>query len=314
MNPKLSVIIPVYNSEATLVRCIESVLKQSFKDWEMLLIDDGSSDRSGEICDNYSKEEPRIIVFHSSNKGCSSARNLGLDKARGERITFIDSDDEILSGFFETALNYDEDVISGSTEQISTKIIDAIDEVPSPSVFLGHKDIFENVLRKGPRFSGPCSMIWKRLIIGEIRFNTSMRFGEDSLFSVQCLNKANSVRTLSDTVYRYYVPNDMSIKYKMHVEEAVTHLSLFYSITDRIPNMDLFFCADRYRALFSASFRDVYYRPWVFAHNKVMNTYFMKYSLYFPQDFREYYKQWFTNWPYAYLNLLTSHIRKRLSF
>ena len=85
---KISIIIPVYNSENTLRRCIDSVLNQTFTDFECLLIDDGSKDRSGEICDEYAQMDSRVRVFHKENGGVSSARNEGLDNARGEWITF----------------------------------------------------------------------------------------------------------------------------------------------------------------------------------------------------------------------------------
>ncbi len=93
MNPKISVIVPVYNVEKYLRRCIDSILSQTFSDFELLLIDDGSKDKSGDICDEYVAKDVRIKVFHKANAGVSSARNLGLDKAKGEFIFFVDSDD-----------------------------------------------------------------------------------------------------------------------------------------------------------------------------------------------------------------------------
>lgn len=93
MNPIISIIIPVYNAEKTLNRCVDSVLNQTFHDWELLLIDDGSKDRSMYLCDEYALKDKRIKVFHKKNGGVSSARNMGLDYARGEWITFVDSDD-----------------------------------------------------------------------------------------------------------------------------------------------------------------------------------------------------------------------------
>lgn len=91
--PKVSVIIPVFNAEKHLTHCIDSVLMQTFPDFELLLIDDGSKDESGKICDEYARKDPRIIVFHKKNGGVSSARNLGLQEAKGEWVTFVDSDD-----------------------------------------------------------------------------------------------------------------------------------------------------------------------------------------------------------------------------
>ena len=91
--PKISIIVPVYNAEQWLERCIESIVAQTYADWELLLVDDGSNDRSGDICDRYAASDPRIQAFHKPNGGVSSARNLGLDHAQGEWITFVDSDD-----------------------------------------------------------------------------------------------------------------------------------------------------------------------------------------------------------------------------
>lgn len=91
--PKVSVIVPVYNVEKLLERCLNSVLNQSFQDFELLLIDDGSKDSSGQICDNYAKKDQRVRVWHIPNGGQSAARNLGIDNVYGTYIAFIDSDD-----------------------------------------------------------------------------------------------------------------------------------------------------------------------------------------------------------------------------
>ena len=101
MNPKISVIVPVYNEEKYLRRCIDSILAQTFTDFELLLIDDGSKDKSGEICDEYAEKDLRVRAFHKLNGGVSSARNIGLDKARGEWICFVDSDDYVNNIFLE---------------------------------------------------------------------------------------------------------------------------------------------------------------------------------------------------------------------
>ena len=91
--PLVSVIVPVYNVEKYLPRCLDSILQQTYKKWELLLIDDGSKDESGKICDDYAVKDERIRVVHTSNQGVSSARNKGLDAAIGEWIAFIDPDD-----------------------------------------------------------------------------------------------------------------------------------------------------------------------------------------------------------------------------
>ena len=100
----ISVVVPVHNTEKYLPRCIESLLEQDFYDFELLLIDDGSKDNSGKICDEYAKKDHRIQVHHKKNGGVSSARNVGIDMAKGKWICFVDSDDWVnksyLSDFF----------------------------------------------------------------------------------------------------------------------------------------------------------------------------------------------------------------------
>ena len=100
--PLISIIIPIYNTEKYLPRCIDSILAQTFRDFELLLINDGSTDNSGTICDEYVKKDSRIRVFHKENGGASSARNMGLDNAQGEWIAFIDSDDWIDTTMYES--------------------------------------------------------------------------------------------------------------------------------------------------------------------------------------------------------------------
>ena len=97
--PKISVIVPVYNTEKYLHRYIDSILAQTFTDFELLLINDGSKDNSGAICDEYAAKDSRVRVFHKENGGASSARNMGLDNAKGKWVTFVDSDDYILPSF-----------------------------------------------------------------------------------------------------------------------------------------------------------------------------------------------------------------------
>ena len=91
--PKISIIVPVYNCEKYISNCINSVLEQSFKDFELILVDDGSSDRSFEICESFAKKDSRVRAIHQPNSGVSRARNIGLDEAKGEYIGFVDGDD-----------------------------------------------------------------------------------------------------------------------------------------------------------------------------------------------------------------------------
>ncbi|MFR2995535.1 glycosyltransferase [Sellimonas intestinalis] len=104
--PEISIIMPVYNSETFLYLAVESVKRQTMKEWELLLIDDGSSDASGRLCDAYAKEDARIRVFHQENQGITKTRNRGIKEARGEFITFIDNDDEFVEDIMEKSCSY----------------------------------------------------------------------------------------------------------------------------------------------------------------------------------------------------------------
>ena len=103
--PLISVIVPVYNVENYLPRCLDSIINQTYTNLEILLVDDGATDNSGKLCDEYAQKDNRIRVFHKENGGVSSARNMGLDNATGEYIAFVDSDDYIDKCMYEIMLN-----------------------------------------------------------------------------------------------------------------------------------------------------------------------------------------------------------------
>ena len=103
--PMITIIVPVFNVEQYLPKCVDSIINQTYSNLEILLIDDGSQDRCGEICDEYAKKDSRIQVFHTKNRGLSVARNLGLQEAKGEYIGFVDSDDWIEPDMYEVLLS-----------------------------------------------------------------------------------------------------------------------------------------------------------------------------------------------------------------
>ena len=121
--PKVSVIVPVYKAEAYLNRCMDSLLTQTFRNFEVLLIDDGSPDRSGEICDEYAKKDSRVRVFHEKNQGVSVARNKGLEQVRGECIAFVDADDYVERDYLMHLLQFSEDLIISGSQTIPSLCI-----------------------------------------------------------------------------------------------------------------------------------------------------------------------------------------------
>ena len=122
---KISVIVPVYNVEPYLIECLESIINQTYRDLEIILIDDGSTDKSGDICEEYAKKDDRIIVIHQSNQGSASAKNAGLRKASGEYLAFVDSDDFLQEDAYEFMVRqleeYHADIIQGYFRKVYQK-------------------------------------------------------------------------------------------------------------------------------------------------------------------------------------------------
>jgi glycosyltransferase involved in cell wall biosynthesis len=205
--PTISVIVPVYNVEQYLCKCLDSILNQTFTDFELLLIDDGSPDKSGQICDEYAQKDSRIRVFHKENGGVSSARNLGLDNAKGKWIAFIDSDDWVDNTYLEHLLEGDEDVelrVMGIMKQNNRMKWEKI--VPYRGLFL------EDNLAEFYKlhfflfiFNSPVVKLFSLSIINRIniRFDLYLSYGEDTIFHLQYLQQIKSISVKNYTEYYY---------------------------------------------------------------------------------------------------------------
>lgn len=192
----ISIIVPVYNTEKYLDRCVQSILSQTYTDYEVLLIDDGSTDSSGAICDKYAAQDSRMRVFHKPNGGVGSARNLGLDNAKGEWITFIDSDDSVKDVFLYNMLPLcDEDLIMDSSDVRSECF---------PDGFYEGKEMIKLAL-SGWQMLCPWGKMFKSSIVNEnnIRFDVSGCLGEDTMFNLIYITYAASLRTSSKSYYEY---------------------------------------------------------------------------------------------------------------
>ena len=211
----ISIIVPVYNTEKYLDQCIQSILAQTYNDFELLLIDDGSTDSSGAICDKYAEQDSRVRVFHKDNGGVSSARNMGLDNAKGEWITFVDADDELyidaLKVLAEISSNTFVDlVIAGYDfyDDIEKKMIRTTSQPCQKSLFYARDvaltRIYQNKIGFWPWFM--CSKLFKARIIKThaICFNEHIAFSEDRLFVIEYICAINNgVHFLSTPIYKY---------------------------------------------------------------------------------------------------------------
>ena len=212
--PKISVIVPVYNTEKYLSRCIESVLGQTFTDYEVILVDDGSTDKSGVICDYYREKDRRILVVHRENKGVSSARNTALDIATGQFIYFLDSDDKIDEDLFERVLpnlenkydmvcfQYMKHYEDGSEEKVvfgsgSFSLIDFEQKLE----FVVDHLLFYKIGWE------PWNRVYRKDIIDKynIRFTEKIGFAEDLFFCLCYCLHSDSIIMMSDCLYHYYI-------------------------------------------------------------------------------------------------------------
>lgn len=223
MNPLISIIVPVYNGDKYLSRCVDSILNQTFQDWELLLVDDGSTDKSGEICDEYATKDKRVKAFHKENGGVSSARNIGLDNANGDWITFVDSDDFIDSAFFETFA-----VLQSSDLYIvGIKFINSTTTLLPPERCIRIENVTEldDLLNK-LYFTVPWGKVYKNDIIqrNKIRFNVNLKIGEDTDFVLKYLIYINDIRFVSKPLYHFFNDEKGKItKYTLTADEFITH-------------------------------------------------------------------------------------------
>lgn len=203
----ISIIVPVYNAEKYISRCIQSIINQTYTEWFLILVDDGSSDMSASICDQFAHQDDRIYVIHSTNEGASAARNKGLENAKGEWVTFIDSDDWVESNHlqcFMSQLNKDTDLCInsfvtdlkyGSRPFYYPKLATTNNLQSIETIFTSLKMHFQFLWNK----------IFRRELIEKhnIRFDTKLSLGEDNVFILDFLNYVNGISSSSDCTYHY---------------------------------------------------------------------------------------------------------------
>lgn len=208
----ISIIIPVYNSSQYLNECIQSVVNQSYKDFECILIDDGSSDGSEIICNQWKQKDSRIKVIHQSNQGVSKARNKGIAEAQGEYITFIDSDDWIDSNYLNTLLQpieeYNVDLVVCGLQQHYSNGAFKNYSYKTGIIHIEQQDTnaFTDINKKFLLF-GPVIKLYKRTIIQahNIHFPPEYTYGEDLLFNYSYLEYVKTVYIVDQCLYHYRI-------------------------------------------------------------------------------------------------------------
>lgn len=213
MNPKVSVIVPTYNAERTIEICLNSLLLQTYDNKEIIVVDDGSTDQTADICDRFQKNNECVKVVHQKNAGVSAARNTALSNASGDYIVFVDSDDTVDSKYIEDLMAWvDYDFVTAGyywqKQDLSWQVkkfvnisVTKQDLKAYPSKFIGKY-----------YFGSPWATLMKKEIIdvAKLRFNEEIHSGEDTLFIFQYLQYVNSVKIIPLCGYRYhYYPNSL---------------------------------------------------------------------------------------------------------
>lgn len=207
MNPKISVIVPVYKAEKYLHRCVDSILAQTFTDFEVLLIDDGSPDRSGDICDEYAKKDSRVRVYHKENGGVTAARRDGVAMSQGSWISFVDSDDYLVSDALALMYNIEKNV------DIVNACIEDKYKVWKHKIegFLSRDELYMSLLNGSTYASVTGCLFRKNLFTDDVFLcPKDIKIGEDVLMKLQLAKYANCAININYPVYFYYT-NEESV-------------------------------------------------------------------------------------------------------
>ena len=227
--PVISIIVPIYNREKLLRNCLDSIFSQTFKDWECILVNDGSTDKSLEIAQQYAANDPRFILFSQENQGLSAARNLGIDHAQGKWITFVDSDDEIAPDYLEILYKIGED---NNVDMVNASFFSCYSSghikplIFKDSIYSSDEEDFEN------DFYWRISYIiklFRHSIIKKhhLRFGAKFQPREDFLFTLEFYLYAQRFASSSKAIYKYNKRGDNDDHLHKKKYDFQTHLTIF---------------------------------------------------------------------------------------
>ena len=212
MEPKISIIVPVYNVEQYLERCVESLISQTYKNIEIILVDDGSKDNSGKLCDELAKRDPRILAYHKENGGLSDARNYGIDKATSDYVGFVDSDDFVDEDMYEILLSnllkYDAEISFCRLYDVyNDKVIK--DNTPNEPYLMTSEQAIKMVLEAKVFSVTAVNKLYKKCLFDQIRFDKG-KIAEDAFIMVDLLSRCEKIAATEAKKY-YYMHRENSI-------------------------------------------------------------------------------------------------------
>lgn len=296
MQPLISVIVPIYNVAQYLHQCINSIINQTYKNLEIILVDDGSTDESGKICDEYAQKDNRIIVIHQNNKGLVGARKAGVYIANGDYIGHVDGDDWIEPKMYEHLLNIiletDADFVDSGYRRGENKIPERkllsyikVDDTNREKI------IYDFLIRKSVYYSEICSSLWSKLIKKSLMFNSQYFVsnevcnGEDRLCILYMIQFSNKI-AFTDKYYYNYRKRENSITTQNNLGNIIKSLIIYmhncymffnkynysieyYKLINKEIIMDICYCCDRNIEDISSKYR---YNVYKYLHDNIIST------------------------------------------
>lgn len=225
--PLISVVVPIYNGEKDLREAIDSVLSQTYDCIELLLVDDGSTDYSRKICDEYALSDSRVRVFHTEHHGLSHARNVGINAACGDWILFVDSDDMLVPNTLDILRSHADqsDVVIGMITWFPVQARAPIC-IPAPKNYTSFRELVEDYL-SAAYFDGlysACAKLYRNTKKPSMQFDETVKWAEDMLFNLEYLPRCQNIRVIPDEVYRYRQENASSLSRRFYFGEPAIRI------------------------------------------------------------------------------------------
>ena len=244
MGEKISVIVPVYNVEAYLERCVESILQQTYAHFELILINDGSTDSSGQICDRLASQYENIKVYHIENAGVSNARNMGIQLATGFWVTFIDSDDFVTQDYLATLASAVEGLNVGFViaplHHIKNGIVTDLPPHSGKTELWSTEETMKELLMTTRTSFFPVAKLFKRDLLADEKFNTNYHLAEDALFLTELLLKTRCSSVFIDKPVYYYDHREGSATTSVnrHVFDTIeVYKQIIAQVSQAFPNL-----------------------------------------------------------------------------
>ena len=244
MGEKISVIVPVYNVEAYLERCVESILQQTYAHFELILINDGSTDSSGQICDHLASQYENIKVYHIENAGVSNARNMGIQLATGSWVTFIDSDDFVTQDYLATLASAAEGLNVGFViaplHHIKNGIVTDLPSHSEKTELWSTEETMKELLMTTRTSFFPVAKLFKRDLLADEKFNTNYHLAEDALFLTELLLKTRCSCVFIDKPVYFYDHREGSATTSVnrHVFDTIeVYQQIIAQVSQAFPNL-----------------------------------------------------------------------------